>query len=160
MNSLNPEALHRVLTELREKHDADGGRESRQRERFEWAAPLRLEIEDVASGMGRRRELDVLACDLSRGGFSFVHPSYVHPGSLVCAQFTSLPDRPRISGIVRNCVHLHARLHRIGVEFTRSARDATATPDAERAVSQADEAGTATAPAELAPATADHSAGS
>ena len=63
------------------------------------------------------REVQVKTLDISRGGFSFLHPHFLHADTLVSTRFDSLPDRPILTGIVKSCVYIGDGLHRVGVEF-------------------------------------------
>ncbi len=65
------------------------------------------------------RELKVTTCDVGPGGFSFVCDRYVHLGTIVFPRFESLPNRPVMKGIVRNCTYVEGRDHRVGVQFLK-----------------------------------------
>jgi len=105
-----------VIAQLYARHGLKGSRANeRSSERFPWVTSLALVIIDP---QGTPRTLEVLTHDISAGGFSFVYRQFLHVGSMVRAEFTVLPNRPRLDGIVRNCVHVGGINHRIGVQFT------------------------------------------
>ncbi len=85
--------------------------------RHPWCIPLTLEIEEVRPGGTRRRHVEVTTHDICTGGFAFIFNQFVHPETIVRARFESLPTRPYLTGVVRNCVHLSGTQHRVGVEF-------------------------------------------
>jgi hypothetical protein len=65
--------------------------------------------------------ISAVSNDISRSGFSFTYCQYVPEGAIVEVVFNDLPRCPQLCGVVRNCVHLGGRNHRIGVEFTKRA---------------------------------------
>jgi hypothetical protein len=92
----------------------EGGR-VRRHARYEWRGQVKLILQ--ATGASQRQEMAVTTCDLSSQGFSFICDRYVHPDTVVYPHFDSLPSRPVMKGVVRNCVHLEGRQHRVGVQF-------------------------------------------
>ena len=58
--------------------------------------------------------------DISRRGFAFYYRQYVPLDTRVRAQFDSLPNCPRVAGVVRNCRLTRGTQHRIGVQFVQS----------------------------------------
>lgn len=111
------EALHR-------RRMARPGAQARRCLRHVWTVTLKLTIEEHSSEGYRQREIQVTTTDLSMSGFAFVYHQYVHPGTALQVCFHSLPDWPTVTAVVRNCVHIAAREHRVGVEFTKVARGA------------------------------------
>jgi len=87
----------------------------RRHERRPWVARISLFIRK--SRESNPSEIHVRTCDLSRGGFSFVHSQFLHTNTVVCARFEQLPDRPAVIGVVKNCVYVGGGRHRIGVRF-------------------------------------------
>jgi len=61
----------------------------------------------------------VVTHDISGSGFSFIFNQYVAPGTLARARFHALAEEPRVSGVVRNCVHVHGKHYRVGIQFTQ-----------------------------------------
>lgn len=90
----------------------------RARPRSVWRSPLVVTVELPGDGEAGRRELIVVTEDVSTTGFAFFAEQYVHVGSYVWARLQMLPSQPTVKGIVRNCVLLSGRRHRVGVEFT------------------------------------------
>ncbi len=107
-----------VLAALRERYRDAGGSDNRRHERYAWTVPLSLTIEETGDSGVDSREVVVTTHDISLGGFAFIARSYVHPGSVISARFDTLPGKPRLVGVVRNCIHLSGALHRVGVQFT------------------------------------------
>jgi hypothetical protein len=113
-------SVDEVLAQLYERHGRKGGLPNeRSSERFAWVTSLVLVIIDP---QGKPRTLEVVTHDISSGGFSFVYRQFLHAGSKVVAEFTVLPNRPRLEGVVRNCSHVGGINHRIGVQFIREAK--------------------------------------
>lgn len=74
-------------------------------------------VQECSKGITYRRRMTVAACDLSAHGFAFTAVKFLHPGTVVYARFVTDAQQSIMKGIVRNCVYLGDRLHRIGVEF-------------------------------------------
>ena len=108
-----------VMQSLSMQHEADpeDRPENRQHERHQWSVQLTLEIEELTAGGFRRRQLEVTTRNISKGGFAFVFGGYLHPDTKVSARFDTLPGKPRLTGVVRNCTLMSGRQHRIGVQF-------------------------------------------
>jgi hypothetical protein len=87
----------------------------RRHTRYQWRGQLRLMLQ--VTGTSQRQEVVVTTCDLSSQGFSFICDRFVYPDTVVYPHFDSLPSRPVMKGVVRNCVHLEGRQHRVGVQF-------------------------------------------
>lgn len=108
--------------------DAAGAKESfgARRHFVRWAfrqGSIRLELRPTVGGKSTIR----VACrNLSSGGISLLHNSYVHVGT-ACEVFLPHPTRGEvgIAGTVVRCSHLRGMIHEIGVKFTReiSARE-------------------------------------
>ena len=111
---ISADELTAILRRRNPPHDDSRARRHR---RHPWRVQLRLTIQECSQGVVERRDVVVATCDISAGGFAFVSQLYIHPGTLVYARVRSLPNRPVLKGVVRNCVHLEAREHRVGVEF-------------------------------------------
>jgi hypothetical protein len=75
------------------------------------------------------REVEVTTLDISRGGFSFMYPHFLHTDTTVSTRFDTLPDRPILTGTIKSCVYV-AGQHRVGVEFISSAPDRPPTRSA------------------------------
>ena len=89
----------------------------REHERTPWVVPLELSLTTRSLGRCSTYTITVETQDISKGGFSFVWRQYLRPGTMVHTQFDHLPNRPRITGVVRSCIHLGAMNHRCGVKF-------------------------------------------
>lgn len=92
--------------------------DQRTHPRYTWIFPLTLVLEEGSDHQLAVREIEVLTADLSVGGFSFCYRQYVARDTSVRVQFDSLPTRPRLVAVVRNCRLLEGTRHRIGVQFT------------------------------------------
>ena len=116
------EVVHALLR--RHRTVADDGRTRRQR-RHEWRVRLRMAIQECSEELIHRREIEIEieTCDLSASGFAFVSQQFLHVGTLVYPRFVTLPNRPVLKGIVRNCRHIEGRRHRVGVEFLQPESD-------------------------------------
>lgn len=109
------EVMHSLS--LQHEDDPEDRPENRKHERHQWSVQLTLEIEELTAGGFRRRQLEVMTRNISKGGFAFVFGGYLHPDTKVSARFDTLPGKPRLTGIVRNCTLVSGRQHRIGVQF-------------------------------------------
>ena len=109
-----------VVDEIFERH---GGRkpatEERSRVRYPWRVPLTVVLEEPQKHDVIAREIKVVTADISRRGFAFYYRQYIALGTYVQAQFDSLPDRPRLAAVVRNCRLIEGTRHRIGAQFIR-----------------------------------------
>lgn len=74
-------------------------------------------------------EIRVRTIDLSSGGFGFVCDRPIGAGTLIAAQFHSLPGAATTSGVVRSCVSAANDQYRIGVQFAPYAEDPAGTAD-------------------------------
>jgi len=100
------------------RHGPTGGRgRTRRHPRRPWNAKLELVIEECCDGFANLLKIAVNTSDISPGGFAFTCGRFVHPGTTVYVRFRTLPGQPVIKGIVRDCIHLAGREHRVGVEF-------------------------------------------
>ena len=97
--------------------------EGRAHDRRPWAVTLKVVIAEALNHHITTKQATVVTIDLSRGGFSFVYPQFVHHGSVVAARFNMLPGHPVLYGSVRNCVLLDGLRHRVGVAFDDEASD-------------------------------------
>ncbi len=114
--------LELIFERLRLQHEIEEVDNRRRAQRRSWSVPLTVTLlEHVATG-GSKREVDVVTHDISPGGFSFIHNGFVHVGTEVATLLTMLPDRPKVMGVVRNCIHLANSMHRVGVQFIQVAR--------------------------------------
>jgi len=114
-----------ILDELRQHYEVSGAGENRQHERKAWCVPLTVLFKEKVLEGVIERPAEVTTHDISRGGFSFVYDQYVHLGTKIHVRFDTLPSTPRVSGIVRNAIHLHGKRHRIGVKFAGIRREPT-----------------------------------
>jgi CheY-like chemotaxis protein len=65
-----------------------------------------------------RREFTVATRNISRGGMSLLHASYVYPGTRINAQLRRADDSIfHASGKVCRCIHRGGVVHEIGIEF-------------------------------------------
>ncbi len=104
-----------VVEELR-RH-ARGERRTRRHARHAWRVRLKVVICNQPDSGPSPRAVTVMTCDISLSGFSFLFNQYVHPGTRVYPCFETLPSRPVMKAVVRDCVHVEGRQHRVGVEF-------------------------------------------
>lgn len=114
----------RILKQLSDQHAGAGGGgkgfKDRKHERRAWAVPLTVMLEERTGQFHRSREVEVTTHNISVGGFAFVYNQYVHAGTIVKVQFDTLPNKPKLTGVVRNCAFLSGRQHRVGVQFLDS----------------------------------------
>lgn len=112
-----------VMEELVQRHGGTKtAKNQRSHERHKWTVPLTLELEESGQYGPTRRTIQVSTVDISRGGFAFAFRQYVFPGTIVRAQFDSLPKCPRLEGSVTGCILLGGNQHRVGVQFTQAER--------------------------------------
>lgn len=108
-----------VETALRLRRATQRGRRVRRFKRSPWTTTLTISIEERGAEGPRTREVQVTTCDICPAGFAFYFPQFVHPGSILHVHCDFLPHKPVYTAIVRNCVHVDSRRHRIGAEFVR-----------------------------------------
>lgn len=102
---------------LKQKAHGESGHAARRHVRKPWTVELLIRIEETVDLRRTTRNLHVITQDLSRGGFSFLCPQFVHPGSHVWAQVTSLPGDPVLMGTVANCSYAGGGKHRVGIKL-------------------------------------------
>ena len=91
--------------------------EKRTHERHKWQVVLTIDLEERTDDSLARRRIKATTVDISRGGFGFVFESFVHPGATVITTFKTVKGSPMVRGIVRHCICLGGRKHRVGVQF-------------------------------------------
>ena len=106
----------------------------RLHERHGWQA----EVTVAASDHGHQHTIKVTTQDISQGGFAFLHDQYMYPDTMVVAQFGSGSEKRVVTGVVRYCLHISGKQHRVGVSFVSqqeapvtSAHPATPDDDAQ-----------------------------
>lgn len=113
-----------IVDALRRRRRSPGTEgHTRRQQRHRWRVRLRMTIQECSEGLIQYRHIEVETSDLSPGGFAFICQQFLHVGTVVYPRFVSLPNRPVVKGIVRNCAHLDGRRHRVGVEFLPLAPD-------------------------------------
>jgi hypothetical protein len=113
--TIDPDEL---MQSLQRKAAARGGAlRVRGQARHGWSQ--RITVVEVAKLAGAviQRRIEVTTQDLSRSGFAFVAPHFVYEGTVLYASFGSLPGRPVMKAIVRNCQLGSGRDYRVGAEF-------------------------------------------
>ncbi len=85
--------------------------------RYSWQSRIPVVLEESTAGKARRRPALVRTLDISSGGFAFEFDQYIHPGTIVHVALRALGRNPLRRGVVRACVHINGRKHRVGVEF-------------------------------------------
>jgi|GEM_PF-3172432 len=92
-------------------------------DRRQWVTNLTIWVESELNTESNPRPLRVTTQDISRGGFSFISKRFLFPGATIRTRFDVLPQRPVIRGVVRNCSHVGAGQHRVGVQFISPEED-------------------------------------
>lgn len=110
------------LTAIRQRRIRGDIRRVRAHARHPWLSRQSIVLDESDPSNPRQREIRVETCDLSAGGFAFYFKHYIHPGTQVTANFLGFADGGKLVGVVRNCIHVDAQRHRIGVEFTSRER--------------------------------------
>lgn len=121
MDRQSADVANKIIENLRRKYWLEPTISKRGQDRKSWTVHLRLIIHEGAASC-TPRETEAVTHDLSTGGYSFITRYYVHVGAMVEATFDTLPQRPTIIGVVRNCIHLGGAMHRVGVQFTEVRR--------------------------------------
>ena len=107
-----------VIDALRDQYESVAEEaEKRDQDRRACQVPLTVAFEEKTSEGVRRRTVEVVTHDISRGGLSFIFRSYVHLGTVVRTRFMGLANAPEIIGTVRSCIHICGGMHRVGVQF-------------------------------------------
>lgn len=109
-----------IMRQLSEQQRPGKGHRERRHERRAWAVPLTVRLEERCGDSVRTRDIEVTSHNISAGGFAFVYNQYVYEGTIVRVQFDTLPRKPKLTGVVRNCILLGGRQHRVGVQFTEA----------------------------------------
>ena len=108
------------LEGLLEEMDETSGDGSVRREHVRW--PFRRETIHVrAQHPGGVDTVIKVACrNLSRGGMSLVHSSFMHPGTR-CTIALPHPTKKHtiVAGVVMRCTHRRGNIHEIGIRFDR-----------------------------------------
>lgn len=122
-NSVNlsgPE-LDRLLAEMEDGGDRGEGSKHRDFVRWQFrpqGVEMRLE-QSGGGGPSSRATVRVACRNLSRGGMSILHGSYIHPGAeatilLKNTQGQTIP----VPGTIVRCRHVRGMVHELGVQFT------------------------------------------
>jgi hypothetical protein len=93
----------------------------RQHPRKRWVAKITIWLRK--DRLDIPREVRVKTQDISQGGFSFLHPRFLHSETLVTTRFDTLPGCPIVTGVIKSCVYIGDALHRVGVEFIANSAD-------------------------------------
>lgn len=73
----------------------------------------------VRNPMGETETHLVQCRDLSKWGLGAISVSFIYPGSTCSVMLDRVDgEREMLAGTVAGCVHVHKRLHRIGVRFS------------------------------------------
>jgi hypothetical protein len=113
-----PDATPKAILQALEAQNALSTADARAHARHFWCVPATLEIQ--SSRTAPVRQTRVATNNISEGGFAFIIDARLAVGTIVRTTFETLPDKPRINGVVRSCVYLCGTQHRIGVEFAPS----------------------------------------
>lgn len=124
-NSEAERALADMVDAMRARSSRQDHGVPRRRERHGWSANIEVEIDPSMVGGGRAITATVATIDLSPAGVAFRYHTYLQTGTLVHMTLP-LPGEPRVLGVVRNCIHMKGKQHRVGVKFLRIERDARA----------------------------------
>ena len=89
----------------------------RRNARFEWCVQTQVVLREIEQGHRECRAIQVETCDVSSGGFGFLCQQFVNPGTVVYVRFKKLPHEPVMKGVVRHCILIEGRRHRVGVQF-------------------------------------------
>ena len=119
-NSLSVDGAlyHRLLAKLDDCPSKGAPNPSRVYRRLQYAHPnLCIHIE---SDSHNSRALVVASRNLSQGGASFLHSSYMYPGTLLTIDLVNNSGKivPR-RGTITRCEHRGGRVHEIGVKFDK-----------------------------------------
>ena len=95
-------------------------REERAHPRARWETTLTIWVQDSRATWDTPRELTVQTKDISCGGFGFVHSQFLYPKTIIRIRLDMLLNRPMVTGVVTECIHLDGHLHRVGVRFVES----------------------------------------
>lgn len=123
LDSDSPPDPAELIAALQLRRDGKRSKRIRREPRHPAKLTLTVTISEQSEEGCRERTLEVRTADLSARGFAFLHKHYVHPGTAVRTCIESLPAKPQLMGVVRNCTHLRGDQHRVGVEFTKVIRE-------------------------------------
>ena len=106
------------ISSLTQQVDISSLSDLRENERRPWQSQQRVVINERVDGSATSREILVETVDLSRGGMSFISPSYLHVGTDVALTMNMGGSSSTLTGRVVHCAY-HAGRHRVGVAFTQ-----------------------------------------
>lgn len=109
----------RELNALLNKIDSpDTARQNPDREFVRWEFRIVRALLTVEHMTGSKVQLPVATRNISRGGISVLHSSYVYPKAR-CHVTTELENGRRLdmSGVVTRCNHIGGKVHEIGIKF-------------------------------------------
>jgi len=115
--NLSTQALASFLDKLDEPEQSGDGQKNRTFVRWPWRLEaLTIRIEHPG---GNSASISVACRNLSRGGISVLHNSYIHPGSQ-CRVLLPHPKRGLVgvAGLVVRCIHRGGVAHEVGISFT------------------------------------------
>lgn len=96
---------------------ATGSLERREHDREPWEGSIRIAIQQRSTECVINQTAHVKTCDLSRGGFSFLHRQYIPRGAEITAELHNGQEKILVVGVVQSCRLDHGAMHRVGVRF-------------------------------------------
>ncbi|MGE3181609.1 MAG: PilZ domain-containing protein [Phycisphaerae bacterium] len=105
----------KVISELKkfEERRPGGSKRDRIHDRHAWCVKLSIQLLEPTGTLKQ----EVTTCDLSKGGFAFISHRLIHVGTQLKTIFDMLPSKPRLGGVVRNCIYIQPRQYRVGIQF-------------------------------------------
>lgn len=120
---LNQRELQQLLEHLEQQSN---DKEAPEREFVRWSYPVEAVQLTISHNAGNKVTLPVATRNISRGGISVLHSSFVHNNTPVEITL-QIPDGSTLNttGRVVRCNHLLGRVHEIGIKFDQqiSTRD-------------------------------------
>lgn len=112
---LNQRELHKLLETYEQ---SETGAKAPDREFVRWSYRVESINLVIEHSSGNRVTLPVATRNISRGGISILHSSFIHPGTQ-CEIVLKIPGgtTQSITGTVRRCGHVSGRVHEIGIQF-------------------------------------------
>lgn len=114
---LSQRELQQLLDQIEMQSNAN---EAPDREFVRWSYRVEAVQLTIEHSSGNSVTLPVATRNISRGGISVLHSSFVHSGTPVKITLNAPSGQPlTITGSVMRCTHLTGRIHEIGIKFNR-----------------------------------------
>lgn len=111
---------HELLQAIAMQSDATPDASRRKDPRFRLPESTFI-VGELCQPGGLPQRAIIAGRDVGRGGMSFLHNCFLHPGTIVRFAFADSEKKPvcEASGVVRTCEHVRGSVHTVGVKFDK-----------------------------------------